>query len=83
LAFGVQSYLAKGLAQLAANEAKRQGVDVVGFSGGVANNEHITQVIRNVVEENGLRFIVHELVPPGDGGVSFGQAVAAAWQMEH
>jgi len=83
LAFSAQSYLAHGLAQLALNQAKHLDVDVVGFSGGVAYNEHITQTVRKVVEENGLRFVVHDLVPPGDGGVSFGQAVAAAWQMEH
>jgi len=83
LAFSAQLYLARGLAQLAVDDAKRLDVDVVGFSGGVAYNEHITQTIRKVVEESGLRFVVHTLVPPGDGGVSFGQAVAAAWQMEH
>lgn len=83
LAFSAQLYLAQGLAQIAVEEARRLDVDVVGFSGGVAYNEHITQTIRKVVEENGLRFVIHELVPSGDGGVSFGQAVAAAWQMEH
>jgi hydrogenase maturation protein HypF len=80
LAFSAQSYIARSLAQLASEEARRLGVDVVGFSGGVAYNEHMASTIRRVVEENGLRFVVHELVPPGDGGVSFGQAVAAAWQ---
>jgi len=82
LAFSAQSYIARGLAQLASEKAKQLGIGVVGFSGGVAYNEHITSTIRRVVEENGLRFVVHELVPPGDGGISFGQAVAAAWQME-
>jgi hydrogenase maturation protein HypF len=82
LAFSTQVYLAQGLAQLAVNQAKHLGVDFVGFSGGVANNERITQTIRKVVEANRLRFIVHEQVPPGDGGVSFGQAVAAAWQIK-
>jgi hydrogenase maturation protein HypF len=83
LAFSAQLYLAKGLAQMAVSEAKRLDVDVVGFSGGVAYNEHIAQTIRKVVEKNKLKFVVHELVPPGDGGISFGQAVATAWQMEH
>ncbi len=81
LAFSAQFYIALGLAQLASARAEQLGVDVVGFSGGVACNEHITSTIRRVVEENGLRFVVHELAPPGDGGISFGQAVAAAWQM--
>lgn len=82
LAFSAQSYIARSLAQLASEKAKQLGVGVVGFSGGVAYNEHITSTIRRVVEENGLGFVVHELVPPGDGGISLGQAVAAAWQIE-
>jgi len=83
LAFSAQHYLAQGLAKMAVHEAQRLGIGVVGFSGGVAYNEHITQTIRKVVEKNRLRFIVHESVPPGDGGLSFGQAAATAWQMEH
>ncbi len=82
LAFSAQSYIARGLAQLASEKAKQLDIDVVGFSGGVAYNEHVSSIIGKVVEENGLRFVVHELVPPGDGGISFGQAVAAAWQLK-
>lgn len=82
LAFSAQSYIARSLAQFASEKAKQLGVNVVGFSGGVAYNEHMTSTIRSVVEENGLRFVVHELVPPGDGGISFGQAAATVWQME-
>ncbi len=82
LAFSAQSYVARSLAQLASAKAKNLGVDNVGFSGGVAYNEHITSAIGKIVEENGLKFMVHELVPPGDGGISFGQALAAAWQLK-
>jgi len=82
LAFSAQFYIARSLAQLASEKARQLGIDVVGFSGGVAYNEHVTSTIRRVVEAKGLRFVVHELVPPGDGGISFGQAVAAAWQIE-
>jgi hydrogenase maturation protein HypF len=81
LAFSAQIYLARGLAQIAIKEAERLGTRTIGFTGGVAHNEHITQTVRESVEESGLRFIVHESVPPGDGGISLGQAVAAAWQM--
>jgi hydrogenase maturation protein HypF len=77
LAFSVHDYLAKGLAELAVEKALENGVKVVGFSGGVACNEIFTTVMREFVETAGLRFIVHEAVPPGDGGLSFGQAVYA------
>jgi len=83
LAFSAQRYLAEGLAEMAVREAKRLGVNSVGLSGGVAYNEHITKTMREFVEQSSLRFLVHGLVPAGDGGVSFGQTVAAAWQMEH
>jgi len=81
LAFSAQQYLAQGLAQVAVDEARRLGVPVIGFSGGVAYNEHITQAIERGVEGSGLRFVAHKSVPAGDGGVSFGQAVVAAWHM--
>jgi len=78
LAFSAESYLANGLAQLAIENAERLDVKTIGFSGGVAYNEHITQAIRKNVEKNGSRFVVHNMVPPGDGGVAFGQTIAAS-----
>ena len=78
LSFSAESYLANGLAQLAIENAERLDVKTIGFSGGVAYNEHITQTIRKNVEKNGFRFVVHNMVPPGDGGIAFGQTIAAS-----
>jgi len=78
LAYSSESYIARGLAELALEEAERLQVKAIGFSGGVAYNEHITMAIRKVVEGRGLSFFVHHNVPPGDGGISFGQTVVAA-----
>ena len=78
LACSAQTYLAEGLAHLAIDEAEKLRVKVVGFSGGVAYNEHMTLTIKRAVEKRGLRFVSHNLVPPGDGGLSFGQVVAAS-----
>jgi len=80
LACSAQSYLARSLAQLAVEEAERLNVNHIGFSGGVAYNEHITVAIRRIVEGNGFQFLVHNRVPPGDGGISFGQAIIAGFQ---
>jgi len=46
----------------------------VGFSGGVAINHILSKALRDGVEKMGLRFLEHRKVPPGDGGVSFGQS---------
>lgn len=82
LAYSAQSYLARSLAQLAVEEAERLGVKAVGFSGGVAYNEHITSTIRRTVERAGLRFIVNTKVPAGDGGLAFGQVIVASNRVE-
>ncbi|MFX0096417.1 MAG: carbamoyltransferase HypF, partial [Candidatus Hodarchaeota archaeon] len=77
LAFSAQSYLARSLAELAVLEAARLGANFIGFSGGVAFNDYITRRIKEYVEKSGLEFVVHGAIPPGDGGISFGQSIAA------
>jgi hydrogenase maturation protein HypF len=79
LAYSAHAYLAKGLAQLAIEKAIENSVRTIGFSGGVACNETFTLTMRRIVETAGLRFLVHEAVPPGDGGLSFGQAVSVGF----
>jgi hydrogenase maturation protein HypF len=74
LAFSFQAYLARGLAQLAIEKALENGINTIGFSGGVACNQIITQIMREIIEQHGLRFFTHEVIPPGDGGISLGQA---------
>jgi len=78
LARALQGAVAEGLSEMALRASEEQGLGTVGFSGGVAYNEMINAIIRNRVEERGLRFIRHRQVPPGDGGVSLGQAVVAS-----
>jgi len=79
LAYSAHAYIARGLATLAVEKALEKGVKAVGFSGGAASNQILTQLMRETVEAAGLRFLVHEAVPPGDGGVSFGQAVVGGF----
>ena len=79
LAYSAHAYLAKGLASLAVKEALELGSKNVGFTGGAACNQILTQLMRETVEKAGLRFYAHEGVPAGDGGVSFGQAVVAGF----
>jgi hydrogenase maturation protein HypF len=79
LAYSAHAYLAKGLASLAVSAAVKNGLESVGFTGGAACNEILVGIMRSVVELAGLKFLVHEAVPSGDGGVSFGQAVVGGF----
>jgi len=78
LAYSAHVYLAGGLAELAIQKAAEQGTVNVGFTGGVACNQLLARTIRQLIEAAGLRFFVHESIPAGDGGVSFGQAIVAS-----
>jgi hydrogenase maturation protein HypF len=79
LAYSMHSYLARGLAELAIEKAEDNGIRTVGFSGGAACNQILTSIMRKAVKTAGLQFLVHEAIPPGDGGVSFGQAVVGGF----
>jgi hydrogenase maturation protein HypF len=79
LAYSAHVYLAKGLAELAIEKTRENNIKTIGFTGGVACNQIMALAMRKIVEAAGLRFLVHEAVPPGDGGLSFGQAVACGF----
>jgi len=79
LAYSAHAYLAKGLVSLAIEKALENDISAVGFSGGAACNALLASLMRAIVEAAGLRFLVHEAVPAGDGGVSFGQAVVGGF----
>ena len=78
LAYSAQSYLARGLSQLAIEEAERLEIMDIGFSGGVAYNEHIASTMQKTIENSGFRFLTHHKIPAGDGGTSFGQTIVAS-----
>jgi hydrogenase maturation protein HypF len=79
LAYSAHAYIAKGLASLAIEKASEYSIRTIGFSGGTACNQILASIIRETVEAAGLQFLVHMAVPPGDGGLSFGQAVVGGF----
>jgi hydrogenase maturation protein HypF len=50
----------------------------VALSGGCFQNLRLLSSLRNRLEDAGFRVLSHRLVPPNDGGVSYGQASVAA-----
>jgi hydrogenase maturation protein HypF len=79
LAHSVHAYLGRGLAELAIQAANAQKTKNVGLTGGVACNQLLAGYMRQGIEAAGLGLYVHTRVPPGDGGISFGQVVAASF----
>ncbi|MDR3177013.1 MAG: carbamoyltransferase HypF [Desulfovibrio sp.] len=70
--------LAAGLAACAIRLAAASGVRHVGLSGGCFQNLSLSSEIRTLLEKAGLETLEHEFLPPGDGCISFGQAVYGA-----
>ena len=48
------------------------------LSGGSFQNRRLAASTRAQLEAHGLRVLEHRLVPPNDGGISYGQAAVAA-----
>ncbi|MFH1821825.1 MAG: carbamoyltransferase HypF [Methanobacteriota archaeon] len=78
IAAAAQLAVARGLSSIAIDVAKSKGITAVGGSGGVFCNRAITIAMQREVERAGLTFVRHETLPPGDGCISTGQAIAAA-----
>ncbi len=75
---GFAELTARGLT-LAASE---QGVETVVLSGGVFANQRLLHGVFARLADTGLRVLVPERLPAGDGGISFGQVAVAIAQLE-
>jgi len=54
------------------------GLSQVVLSGGVCQNVLLSGLLLTTLEQRGFSVFAQEQIPPGDGGISLGQAVAAA-----
>ena len=77
LAFAAHHALGQALAEMAIGAANSNGINKIGFSGGVAYNKILTKTIRAVIQKEGLEFLIHRHIPPGDAGTSAGQSLVA------
>ena len=67
-----------GLAVATVRVAQAAGLPRVALTGGCFQNRLLLSLVRRQLEEAGFTVYSHALVPPNDGGLSLGQAVAAA-----
>ena len=57
---------------------ENSGIEKVALSGGCLHNRRLARLLHAGLEEEGFQVFQHRAVSPGDGGLSYGQAVAAA-----
>jgi len=70
--------LADATADALISEAQARGVSLAVLSGGAFANRRLLERTAAALARAGLRVLVPERLPPGDGGISFGQAAVAA-----
>ena len=70
--------VAAGFAAAAVLARERTGITQVVLSGGCLHNRRLAPLLRRGLEEEGFAVYLHREVSPGDGGLSYGQAVVAA-----
>ena len=58
--------------------ARKRGLETAVLSGGAFANRRLLERSARKLTDAGLRVLVPELLPPGDGGISYGQVVVAA-----
>ena len=69
--------LAKMIVSACGKAREETGIDTVALSGGVYQNKLLLDYSVTMLEERGFHVLRHHLLPPNDGGISLGQAVAA------
>ena len=53
-------------------------VKTVALTGGVFQNKLLMRLTRDSMRRSGYKVLIHSLIPPNDGAISLGQAVAAS-----
>lgn len=79
IAFKVQ----QALVALLADVAGKFGIPNVVLSGGVFQNVRVLRSAQTQLAKIGCRVYTHHQVPPNDGGLSLGQAMAAAMYLQN
>ncbi|MFW9901715.1 MAG: carbamoyltransferase HypF [Candidatus Thorarchaeota archaeon] len=77
-----QMVIALAFSEVAKEIAELQGIKAIGLTGGVAYNYLFAKTIKEDVESEGFKFLEHNLVAPGDAGISTGQLVGGLFHYQ-
>jgi len=75
--------VAEGFVRAAMLERTATGVNQVALSGGCMHNRRLARLLRSKLEAHGFEVFQHRNVSPGDGGLSYGQAMVAAARLKN
>ena len=56
------------------------GIHHVALTGGCFQNAYLVETAARRLREEGFEPVMHQLVPPNDGGIALGQAVVAGME---
>lgn len=65
------------IVETARRMSSRTGCSVVGLTGGCFQNRFLTERATALLREEGFHVLLHETIPPNDGGIAVGQAISA------
>ena len=74
--------VADAFVRVAAAARAATGISAVALSGGVMHNRRLARLLRVKLEAEDFQVYQHRRVSPGDGGLSYGQAAAAAARLK-
>ncbi|RXT07955.1 carbamoyltransferase HypF [Ammoniphilus sp. CFH 90114] len=61
---------------------EEKGYPDVVLSGGVWHNRYLLSYTKGLLEQEGFKVYIPQVVPAGDGGIALGQAVCALWRWQ-
>ena len=73
ISYSIVNAIIRSLCDIAIKSAIENKIKTIGLTGGVSYNIPITEMVEKKVKKEGLRLIVHNKIPNGDGGISIGQ----------
>ena len=78
VAAGFHVGLARATSTALVTLAGDHGLEAAVLSGGVFQNRFLLEAVAAALAHAGVRVLIPSQLPPGDGGISFGQAAVAA-----
>lgn len=75
-----QIELGKKFAEIAIEIAKSNKVNKIGLSGGVAYNYAFSKTVKDQILSSEYTFLEHNVIPPGDAGISTGQLIGGLFK---